>query len=131
MMKIWIIIPSSLVCRSISLMRNNITRNGLAGLYCDTVLIRIQKQPNCKKKEKKKTVWPCLKWPMWKRWKSKGNSCEMAVMVWVNSKNLNNSDSSQFVLPSTYAITAISWLPLWFHNFSHQLIWQGNTVFYS
>ena len=91
-----------------------------------------------------KKVWPCSKWPVWKSCESQ----EMTVMVYVDGKILITTIqvnlcclilgiSTKFtwivvtkILPSTYTITAISWPPLWFHNFfSDWPFWIGPHLF--
>ena len=77
-----------------------------------------------------KMVWPCSKWLVWKNlWNQKGqprNGCDgigtlmanLCCLIPASPQNSAELLSLNF-LPLTYTITAISWLPLWFHNFFH------------
>ena len=103
-----------------------------------------QKLPGCKKK-----VQPCLKWPVWKKlWNRRErprNGCDGVgnAIIQINLCCLilaSPGISTKFTwivvikfFPSTYTITAFSWLPLHFHIFfpTGYFIKMGCTFFYS
>jgi len=108
-------------------------------------VISTQKQPGCKKK-----VRPSLIWPVGKKLQNQRgqlrNGCDgigwwqiLITTIQVNCVLIPSEAGMRQhkltrtviikILPSSYTITAIFWLPLWFHNFFTLAIFNWATPF--